>query len=163
MNYPLYLSILVVASLSPCSASANPGEFDSVGVSSPSEAAATSSPGESGTESSQFTIPGPLRSFLRMAGISQKIAPQEVLPLLSRNVVMQGYDGSKKSEFLILLTRYVAQARELTDLVATDGKIHVSNCEDAKPLLRVLGYRTRPNCGEPDTSLQTAASATGLL
>ena len=33
--------------------------------------------------------------------------------------------------------------------------IRVSNCDDARPLLRILGYRTRPNCGEPGTSLQT--------
>jgi hypothetical protein len=108
-------------------------------------------------------IPGPLRSFLRMAGISQKIAPEEVLPLLSRNVFMQGYEGSKKTEFLILLSRYVVQARELSALAATDGMIHVSNCDDAKPLLSILGYRTRPNCGEPDTSLQTADSEMAFL
>jgi len=59
-------------------------------------------------------IPGPLRSFLRMAGISQKIAPEEVLPLLGRNVFMEGYESSKKTEFLLLLSRYVVQARELS-------------------------------------------------
>ena len=102
-------------------------------------------------------IPGPLRSFLRMAGMSQKVTPEEVLPLLSRNVFMLGYKGSRQqTEYLILLTRYVLQARELTALAATDGMvIRVSNCDDAKPLLRILGYRTRPSCGEPGTSLQT--------
>src|SRR5437899_2987490 len=74
--------------------------------------------------SSEFVIAGPLRSFLRMAGISQKIAPEEVLPLLSRNVFAQGYDGSgRRTEFLILLSRYVVQARELAGLAATDGMI----------------------------------------
>ena len=34
--------------------------------------------------------------------------------------------------------------------------IRVSNCDDAQPLLRILGYRARPNCGELGTSLQTA-------
>jgi hypothetical protein len=108
-------------------------------------------------------IPGPLRSFLRMAGISQKIAPEEVLPLLSRNVFMQGYENSRKTEFLILLSRYVVQARELSALAVTDGKIHVSNCDDVKPLLTILGYRTRPNCGAPDTALQTADSERAFL
>ena len=52
-----------------------------------------------------------------MAGISQKIAPEEVLPLLSRNVFTQGYEGSTRpTEFLILLRRYVVQARELSNL-----------------------------------------------
>ena len=106
--------------------------------------------------SSEFLIPGPVRSLLRMAGISPKIAPEQVLPLLSRNVYIQGYQGSHRTEFLILLSRYVVQAKELSNLVAADGSIQVSNCEDAKPLLSILGYRTRPNCGEPGTALQTA-------
>jgi hypothetical protein len=109
-------------------------------------------------------IPGPLRSFLRMAGISQKIAPEEVLPLLGRNVFMEGYESSKKTEFLLLLSRYVVQARELSNLAAaSNGMIRVSNCDDAKPLLTILGYRTRPNCGAPNTSLQTADSERAFL
>ncbi len=44
------------------------------------------------------TIPGPLRSFLRMAGISQKISLEEVLPLLARNVAVEGYQGRKDSK-----------------------------------------------------------------
>src|SRR5580693_9509514 len=43
----------------------------------------------------EATIPGPLRSFLRMAGISQKVSPDEVLPLLARNVVISGYAGDE--------------------------------------------------------------------
>ena len=38
-------------------------------------------------------VPGPVRSFLRMAGISQKIALVDVIPLLARNIYMQGYEG----------------------------------------------------------------------
>jgi len=105
---------------------------------------------------SQFTIPGPLRSFMRMAGISQKVAPEEVLPLLGRNVFAQGYEESRPTEFLVLLRRYIVQARELTTFAAANGMvIRVSNCEDARPLLRILGYRPRPNCGQPGSSLQT--------
>ena len=108
-------------------------------------------------DSSQFAIPGPLRSFLRMAGISQKVTPDEVLPLLSRNIFTEGYEGSTRpTEFLILLRRYVVQARELADLAAgSDMVIRVSNCDDAKPLLRILGYRIMENCGDPETHLQT--------
>ncbi|MGB8987509.1 MAG: hypothetical protein WCC37_12975, partial [Candidatus Sulfotelmatobacter sp.] len=159
MKVPLCLSLLVVALVFSCLySSANALSSDNSTASNPSDAAATSPPDGAITNSSEFMIPGPLRSFLRMAGISQKIAPEEVLPLLSRNVFMQGYEGSRKTEFLILLSRYVVQARELSVLVAADGKIHVMNCDDAKPLLAVLGYRTRPNCGAADTSLQTADS-----
>ena len=115
--------------------------------------------------SAQFEIPGPLRSFLRMAGISQKIAPEEVLPLLSRNVFTQGYEGtSRPTEFLILLRRYVVQARELSELAAGSGMvIRVTNCTDARPLLRILGYRSRANCGEPGTSLQTEDAERAFL
>lgn len=107
--------------------------------------------------SSEFMIPGPQRSFLRMAGISQKISPQEVLPLLSRNVFMEGYEGASRiTEFLVLLRRYVVQARELSELAANNGMvIRVSTCSDASTLLRILGYRIEPGCGQPDTKLVT--------
>src|SRR6202521_1238637 len=137
---------------------ANARDFTVAAVSSPSEAAATSSPQDGPVAtSSEFVIPGPLRSFLRMAGISQKITTEEVLPLLSRNVFTQGFEASSRpTEFLILLRRYVVQARELRDLAAnSDMVISVSNCDDARPLLRILGYRARANCGDPATSLQT--------
>jgi hypothetical protein len=138
--------------------SANGQEVANAAVSNPPGAVATRSTDDGpAAVTSEFMIPGPLRSFLRMAGISQKITPEEVLPLLGRNVFTQGYDGSRQTEFLILLSRYVVQARELSSLAATGGMvIRVSNCEDAKPLLRILGYRARPDCGEPGTALQTA-------
>jgi hypothetical protein len=95
-----------------------------------------------------------------MAGISQKVSPEEVMPLLARNVFALGYEGpwpkGRRSEFLILLTHYVQQARELTALAGTDGVIHVSTCDDAKPLLKILGYRTRSDCGQRSTFLETA-------
>lgn len=106
---------------------------------------------------SQFVIPGPRRSFLRMAGVSQKVIADEVLPLVSRNVFTQGYQGtSQPTEFLILLRRYVVQARELASLAEkTGGVLRVANCDDAGPLLRILGYRIRPDCGQPATVLVT--------
>ena len=165
MKLTLWLSILVVASVfSGGHLFGNARDSANSTVSKPTDAAATSPPDGLVTNSSQFMIPGPLRSFLRMAGISQKIGPEEVLPLLSRNVFIEGYEGSRRTEFLILLSRYVVQARELSALASTtDGKIQVSNCDDAKPLLTILGYRTRPNCGESDTSLQTADSERAFL
>ena len=107
-----------------------------------------------------ITIPGPLRSFLRMAGISQKVSQKEVVPLLARNVFSQGYEGSPTkghpTEFLILLARYVQQARELANLAGSDHVIRVSGCADVRPLLRVLGYRVRQDCGKSNTSLVTS-------
>jgi hypothetical protein len=105
------------------------------------------------------SIPGPLRSFLRMAAISQKVSPEEITPLLARNVFLLGYEGPQsqahQTEFLVLLNRYVQQSRELVNLGGSEGVIHVSNCEDAKPLLQVLGYRVRPDCGQKGTFLET--------
>ncbi|HKD82266.1 MAG TPA: hypothetical protein VKH81_21415 [Candidatus Angelobacter sp.] len=105
--------------------------------------------------STEITIPGPLRSFLRMAGLSQKAAPEEVLPLLAQEVRIRAYDRGKATEFLVLLQRYLRQARELAALAGSDGTIRVSTCDDAKPLMAVLGYRLHEACG-PNSSLQTS-------
>jgi len=110
--------------------------------------------------SQTVSIPGPMRSFLRMAGISQKAADDEIMPLLARNVFLLGYEGPssrvRPTEFLILLSRYVQQARELSVMAGPEAVIHVSSCEEARPLLQVLGYRTRSDCGQPGTFLETA-------
>ena len=157
MKSPLCLSALVAFSFLNCDLFAGSGELLPATPLKHSNAIVISSP-EDGTPSapSQFVIPGPQRSFLRMAGISQKITPEEVLPLLSRNVFTQGYVGSTRpTEFLVLLRRYVVQARELAALAANgDMVLRVSNCDDSRMLLRILGYRTRGNCGDPGMSLQ---------
>ena len=125
-----------------------------------SQLSASDSPGgqsANGATSPTAVIPGPLRSFLRMAGISQKVTAPDVMPLLARNVYAQGYEGgSRATEFLILLNRYVQQARELSVLAGPDGVIRVSNCEEAHNLLHILGYRTRQECGQSTSSLETA-------
>ena len=134
-----------------------------VGAASGSEAPVRTEEAAAGSVPAAATsaiIPGPLRSFLRMAAISQKIAPEEVVPLLARNVVMEGYrgaqnDSGKPTEFLILLNRYLKQARALEALAGPSDVIHVTDCESAKPLLAVLGYRLRGDCGK-DTLLETA-------
>ncbi len=115
---------------------------------------ATAPPAEAAT----VTIPGPLHSFLRMAAISQQVPAEDVLPLLARNVITHGYQGwqdkpGPPTEYLVLLIRYVQQARELTKLAGPGGVIRVSNCEQAPPLLHILGYRFRQGCG---TALETA-------
>jgi hypothetical protein len=95
-----------------------------------------------------------------MAGISQKVTPDEVIPLLSRNVFLLGYQGPQSNrrptEYLLLVMRYVQQARELATLAGPQGMIQASNCEEARPLLQILGYRPRPDCGQNGTYLETA-------
>lgn len=107
------------------------------------------------SSSEEADIPGPLRSFLRMTAISQQIAPEEVLPLLARNIVVSGYQSGKPTQYLILVNWYMDQARELQALAGPKGILHVSNCEDAKPLLEILGYRLRQPCG-PDAAVETS-------
>ena len=113
------------------------------------------------------TIPGPLRSFLRMAGISQKISLEEVLPLLARNVAVEGYQGRKDSkgrptEFLILLKRYVEQARELVTLAGPEG---VFGFPIASRLILFCGFwaiACDKGCGK-DATLETAEPERAFL
>jgi hypothetical protein len=108
-------------------------------------------------------IPGPMRSFLRMAGISQQVAPDDMLPLLARNSYLIGYDISTQTEFLRLLNRYLHQARELQFLAGQNGTIHIANCDDAATLLRVLGYRLREGCGKTGLVLETTNATRAFL
>jgi hypothetical protein len=108
-------------------------------------------------------IPGPLRSFERMAAISQKALPEKVLPLLARNVFAQGYDIGRPTEFLILLDRYMRQARELQALAGPSGSIRIPDCDHAGPLLQILGYRLRSGCGQKEVYLMTSDSERAFL
>ena len=105
------------------------------------------------------TIPGPLVGFLRLAAISTKVNPDEVLPLVARNVIVLGYEGRdgnrQATEYLILLKRYVQQARELRALADNHGVIRVPSCEQSGKVLAVLGYRLRQGCGK-QASVETA-------
>src|SRR5579863_3275256 len=117
-------------------------------------------PGAQSSEDADVAIPGPLRPFLRMAGISQKVSVEEVLPLLAHNVFTEGYEGSptkgRPTEYLLLLGRYVQQAKELETLAGPDHMLRVADCDEAKPLLRILGYRVRQECGKSSTTVLTA-------
>ena len=161
MKRPLYLLAPLAVLVCTCVSVAP----DTWGATSPRSSALE----KSGVEPHEATatIPGPLRSFLRMAAISQKVSPEEVMPLLSRNVFLTGYAGpgrrGQPTEFLLLLRRYVQQARELADLAKPDGVIRVSNCDEAKPLLQVLGYKTRTDCGRNSTFLETEDAQRAFL
>jgi hypothetical protein len=157
MRSPRYLPTFLLAIF--CALSGLPTAAQNIAT--PTSAAGTQDIQPSEAESSaEAIIPGPLRSFLRLAGISQKASAEEVLPLLARNVYVQGYEGSisggRQTEFLILIGRYVHQAQELTALAGPVGVIRVSNCDEAQPLLRILGYRLRQTCGQRNNSLVTA-------
>ncbi len=101
-------------------------------------------------------IPGPLRSFLRMAGVSQQVSTEDVLPMLARNLTLWGREGGRETEYLVLLTRYVEFARAVRALTGPDGAVHVSDCAEASKLIPVLGYRFEHPCGEHGAFLTTS-------
>jgi hypothetical protein len=98
-----------------------------------------------------------------MAGISQQISSDDVLPLVARNAYSTGYRNGVPTEYLHLVDRYIHQARELQMLAGSSGTIHVANCADAEPLLSILGYRARPGCGQKDSVLVTADAERAFL
>ena len=116
------------------------------------------------------TIPGPLRSFARMAAISPESSPEDLLPALARNVVTNGYQAShsndalEQTEYLKLVHRYLSQARELEKLAGDSAVIKVDSCESnvVPELLRVLGYRMRGGCGS-EVVLETVNASRAFL
>ena len=90
-----------------------------------------------------------------MAAISPDADVNDVLPALARNVVTNGYQAShanellEETEYLKLVRRYLAQARELDKLTGPDKFLRITNCESTQTndLLRTLGYRMRGACG----------------
>ncbi len=115
-------------------------------------------------------IPGPLRSFQRMAAVSSDLGPADLLPSLARNIITNGYQAShsnealEQTEYLKLVTRYLSQARELSALAGDDHIIDVATCEstEAGQLLKILGYRLRAGCGD-DAVLETVNPSRAFL
>jgi hypothetical protein len=115
-------------------------------------------------------IPGPLRSFARMAAISPDAAPEDLLPALARNVVTNGYQAShsndalEQTEYLKLVHRYLSQARELDKIAGESKAIQVPGCDApvVADLLRVLGFRMRGGCGS-EVVLETVNAARAFL
>ena len=102
-----------------------------------------------------IAIPGPMRSFARMAALSPDLNPDDLLAALARNVVTNGYqavssnEALEQTEYLKLVFKYLAQARELEKLSGADKVIKIEQCESTQTadLLKVLGYRMRGGCG----------------
>lgn len=120
---------------------------------------------------SMSSIPGPIRSFARMAALSPDLGPADLLPALARNIVTNGYQASasaealEQTEYLKLVVRYLSQARELSKLTtASDGMLKIETCDSAQTadLLRILGYRMRGGCGS-DVVLETVNATRAFL
>lgn len=115
-------------------------------------------------------IPGPLRSFARMAALAPELRAEDVLTALARNVVTSGYQASSsnetldQTEYLKLVIRYLSQARELERLGGDKKVIHIETCDSTETgdLLRILGYRMRGGCGS-DVVLETVNATRAFL
>src|SRR5260370_37530162 len=115
-------------------------------------------------------IPGPLRSFSRMAALSPELASEDLMSALARNVVTNGYQAAssnealEQTEYLKLVIRYLSQARELAKLAGADNAIKIETCESARTgeILRVLGYRMRGGCGS-EVVLETVNAMRAFL
>lgn len=115
-------------------------------------------------------VPGPLRSFARMAALSPDVHAEDLLPAMARNVVTNGYQASANNEaldpteYLKLVFRYLAQARELEKLTGPDKVIKIEQCESTQTgeLLKVIGYRMRGGCGA-EVVLETVNATKAFL
>ena len=122
------------------------------------------------TPGSYIEIPGPLRSFARMAALSPDLAPEELLPALARNVVTNGYQAASSNEslepteYLKLINRYLAQARELAKLAGEKKAIQIDQCDSTVTgdVLKIIGYRMRGGCGA-EVVLETVNATKAFL
>ena len=96
-------------------------------------------PRSTNKEKQLISIPGPLRSFARMAALSPDLSPDELLGGLARNIVTNGYQASASSdsldqtEYLKLVFRYLSQARELEKLASdSNHAIKIETCDSPK-------------------------------
>lgn len=127
---------------------------------------------QAGTDAKKtvILIPGPLRSFARMAALSPDLKPDDVLTALARNIVTNGYQAAssnealEQTEYLKLVVRYLSQARELDKLAGAQKTISIATCDSSQTgdLLRVLGYRMRGGCGS-DLVLETVNATRAFL
>lgn len=121
-------------------------------------------------EAANVTLPGPLRSFNRMAALSPDLPPDDLLSALARNVVTNGFQAASSNEalepteYLKLVSRYLSQAREIEKLAGSTGMIRIEQCESNQTgdLLKVLGYRMRGACGN-EVVLETVNATRAFL
>jgi len=119
---------------------------------------------------SYVDIPGPLRSFGRMAAVSGDAQPDDLLPALARNVVTNGFQAAhsnealEQTEYLKLVHRYISQAREIEKLAGPDKIVKIETCDspNAGELLRILGFRMRGGCGS-EVVLETVNATRAFL
>lgn len=134
------------------------------------EAYSTKAASDTAQEWPTIPIPGPIRSFARMAALSPDLPKEQILSALARNIMTNGYqasgseEGMQQTEYLKLVYRYLTQARELEKLAGDTKMLKVPACESTETgeLLRILGYRMRGGCGS-DLVLETVNASRAFL
>jgi len=129
-----------------------------------------SAPAPETVQETFIEIPGPLRSFARMAALSPELRPEDLLSALARNVVTSGYQAAssnetlEQTEYLKLVVRYLSQARELERLAGEKKILRIETCESTETgdILRILGYRMRGGCGS-EVVLETVNATRAFL
>ncbi len=147
-------------------AKAHLGAFNNLGGSG----LAIPTPSTPSAPQAYIEVPGPLRSFARMAALSPDLAPEDLLPALARNVVTNGYqalaasEGLEQTEYLKLVVRYLSQARELEKMAGDTKILKIDQCESSATgdILRIIGYRMRGGCGS-DVVLETVNASRAFL
>jgi len=127
-------------------------------------------PARTVTAPNYIEVPGPLRSFARMAALSPDLTPSELLPALARNIITNGYHATtsnealEQTEYLKLVIRYLSQARELERLAGPSKILRIDMCESpaTADLLRLIGFRMRGGCGS-DLVLETVNASRAFL
>ena len=128
-------------------------------------------PPSGGIPRASVPIPGPIRSFARMAALSSghpagrhscragaQRGDQRVSRLRARTTELE------ETEYLKLVRRYLSQARELETLAGPDKVIRIEMCDSTQTndLLRILGYRMRGGCGS-EVVLETVNAARAFI
>ena len=90
-----------------------------------------------------------------MARHQPKGACKRGVAVTGAECICAGLPSGKPTEFLILVDRYMRQARELQALAGPNGSIQV-DCDHAGTLLQILGYRLKMGCGQKGAFLATA-------
>jgi hypothetical protein len=127
-------------------------------------------PSDHPTDRQYVEIPGPIRSFGRMAALSGDAQLDDLLPALARNVVTNGFQAThsnealEQTEYLKLVHRYLSQAREIEKLAGPGKIVQIENCDapNAGELLRILGFRMRGGCGS-EVVLETVNATRAFL
>jgi hypothetical protein len=86
---------------------------------------------------------------------------------MARNIYVQGYEGWKSggrpTEFLILLGRYVNQAKELAELAGPDGVVHIAGWRTMPPTASHSRLSLAAAVRQNDASLITSDAERAFL